>query len=94
MAVEERGRMNQQIQFPSCKTWDTHKDNKGIGDAGSTADFRMLWSALVCYRLQEGPIDFVLHALRALRPIRLPAPPCIPFFFVYLFFVLIVCLVG
>ena len=22
--------------------------NKGIGDAGSTADFRMLWSAMVC----------------------------------------------
>ena len=27
-------------------TWSTF--NKGIGDAGSTADFRMLWSAMVC----------------------------------------------
>ena len=25
--------------------------NKGIGDAGSTADFRMLWSAIVCFGL-------------------------------------------
>ena len=25
--------------------------NKGIGDAGSTADFRMLWSAIVCLGL-------------------------------------------
>ena len=25
--------------------------NKGIGDAGSTADIRMLWSAMVCYSL-------------------------------------------
>ena len=25
--------------------------NKGIGDAGSTADFRMLWSAMVCLGL-------------------------------------------
>ena len=24
------------------------RPNKGIGDAGSTADFRMLWSAMVC----------------------------------------------
>ena len=26
-------------------------DNKGIGDAGSTADLRMLWSAIVCLGL-------------------------------------------
>ena len=25
--------------------------NEGIGDAGSTADFRMLWSAMVCLGL-------------------------------------------
>ena len=25
-----------------------YHENKGIGDAGSTADFRMLWSAMVC----------------------------------------------
>ena len=25
--------------------------NKGIGDAGNTADFRMLWSAMVCLGL-------------------------------------------
>ena len=25
--------------------------NKGIGDAGSTADLRMLWSAIVCLGL-------------------------------------------
>ena len=25
--------------------------NRGIGDAGSTADIRMLWSAMVCYSL-------------------------------------------
>ena len=28
-----------------------HKANKGIGDAGSTADLRMLWSAIVCLGL-------------------------------------------
>ena len=27
--------------------------NKGIGDAGSTADFRMLWSAMVCFGLLQ-----------------------------------------
>ena len=27
------------------------KENKGIGDAGSTADFRMLWSGIVCFGL-------------------------------------------
>ena len=57
--------------------------NKGIGDAGSTADLRMLWSAIVClglgllksaldfvcYRCK--PLDFVLRALRALRPVGL-----------------------
>ena len=26
-------------------------ENKGIGDAGSTADIRILWSAMVCYCL-------------------------------------------
>ena len=26
-------------------------DKKGIGDASSTADFRMLWSAIVCLGL-------------------------------------------
>ena len=26
-------------------------NNKGIGDAGSTADIRMLWSAIVCLGL-------------------------------------------
>ena len=26
-------------------------NNKGIGDAGSTADIRMLWSAMVCLGL-------------------------------------------
>ena len=30
---------------------DNHNNNKGIGDAGSTADFRMLWSAIVCLGL-------------------------------------------
>ena len=30
---------------------DPHDKNKGIGDAGSTADFRMLWSAIVCLGL-------------------------------------------
>ena len=29
----------------------TETKNKGIGDAGSTADFRMLWSAMVCLGL-------------------------------------------
>ena len=33
---------------------------------------------------QEGPHDFFLRALWALRPVRLPAPPCIPLFF-YIF---------
>ena len=28
-----------------------HLENKGIGDAGSTTDFRMLWSAIVCVGL-------------------------------------------
>ena len=27
------------------------REYKGIGDAGSTADIRMLWSAMVCYSL-------------------------------------------
>ena len=27
------------------------KINKGIGDAGSTADMKMLWSAIVCLGL-------------------------------------------
>ena len=27
------------------------RSNKGIGDAGSTADFRILWSAMVCLGL-------------------------------------------
>ena len=54
------------------------KLNKGIGDAGSTADLRMLWSAivclelgllqsafdLVCYRCK--PLDFVTYMLFAL----------------------------
>ena len=26
-------------------------ENKGIADAGSTADFRILWSAIVCLGL-------------------------------------------
>ena len=26
-------------------------DNKGIGDAGSSADIIMLWSTIVCYSL-------------------------------------------
>ena len=30
---------------------DNSSLNKGIGDAGSTADFRMLWSAMVCLGL-------------------------------------------
>ena len=36
---------------------------------------------------QKGPLDFVIRALQALRPVRLPAPPCIP-----LFLCLILCL--
>jgi len=68
------------------------EDLTDIGDAGSTADFRMLWSAivclglllsaldLVCYSLAWSaivclgckPLDFVLRALRALRPVRQP----------------------
>ena len=33
--------------------------NKGIGDAGSTADIRMLWpwSALVCLGLLQSALD-------------------------------------
>ena len=30
---------------------DADGANKGIGDAGSTADLRMLWSAIVCLGL-------------------------------------------
>ena len=30
---------------------DLYHDDKGIGDAGSTADLRMLWSAIVCLGL-------------------------------------------
>ena len=30
---------------------DNLMKNKGIGDAGSTADLRMLWSAIVCLGL-------------------------------------------
>ena len=29
----------------------TYVNSKGIGDAGSTADLRMLWSAIVCLGL-------------------------------------------
>ena len=29
------------------------RENKGIRDAGSTADFRMLWSAMVCFGLLQ-----------------------------------------
>ena len=36
----------QHAQFLQCLS-----DNKGIGDAGSTADLRMLWSAIVCLGL-------------------------------------------
>ena len=36
----------------SCQISAAHTlNNKGIGDAGSTADFRMLWSAMVCLGL-------------------------------------------
>ena len=39
--------------FRTCNTLNLRKQelNKGIGDAGSTADFRMLWSAMVCLGL-------------------------------------------
>ena len=40
--------------FLSSRNMINPQFNKGIGDAGSTADFRMLWSAmvtLVCYSL-------------------------------------------
>ena len=75
------------LSFPSAEinqiTYNTALPKKGIGDAGSTADLRMLWSAivclepgllqsaldLVCYRCK--PLDFVLRALRALRPVGL-----------------------
>ena len=30
---------------------EDNDDNKGIGDAGSTEDIRMLWSAMLCYSL-------------------------------------------
>ena len=39
---------NKSIYF-NIKVWIYF--NKGIGDAGSTADFRMLWSAMVCLGL-------------------------------------------
>ena len=35
--------------------------NKGIGDAGSTADMRMLWSAMVCYSLPWSGIMYVWY---------------------------------
>ena len=31
-----------------CKYAHCPASNKGIGDAGSTADLRMLWSVIVC----------------------------------------------
>ena len=39
--------------FPHCALHPCHlanllSSNKGIGDAGSTADIGMLWSAIVC----------------------------------------------
>ena len=30
---------------------------KGVGDAGSTAEFRMLWSAMVCLGLLQSALD-------------------------------------
>ena len=38
------------VKFEMGKV-DYHTRNKGIGDAGSTADFTMLWSAIVCLGL-------------------------------------------
>ena len=40
------------IQNKSINIWNMYYDNnKGIGDAGSTADLRMPWSAIVCLGL-------------------------------------------
>ena len=37
--------------------------NKGIGDAGSTADLRMLWSAIVCLGLEVGSLGYLVTNL-------------------------------
>ena len=37
--------------LPGHQDDDDGFSNKGIGDAGSTADFRMPWSAIVCLGL-------------------------------------------
>ena len=37
--------------------------NKGIGDAGSTADIGMLWSAIVCLGLLWSALDLVCYSL-------------------------------
>ena len=37
--------------------------NKGIGDAGSTADIRMLCSAIVCLGLLKYALDLVCYSL-------------------------------
>ena len=36
---------------------DEHRWNKGIGDDGSTADIRMIWSAMVCLGLLLSALD-------------------------------------
>ena len=36
---------------------------KGIGDIGSTADIRMLWSAIVCLGLLKSALDLVCYSL-------------------------------
>ena len=45
----------------------------------------------------HGPLDFVLHAFLALRPVHRPAPPCIPLFVWFVGFVWsiwFICFVG
>ena len=54
------------------------------------AGCRMRGDAGGCKGMQ-GPLDFVLCALRALRPVRRPLPPGIPLF-VCLFVLFFVCL--
>ena len=80
----------------NCHYCNRYLLHKGIGDAGSTADFKMQCNAMHDgQKGQEGPLDFVLRALWALRPVRLPAAPCIPFFCRFVFSLLLfVCLVG
>ena len=44
-------------------TTQAEGEKKGIGDADSTADFRMLWSAIVCLGLLQSALDLVYYSL-------------------------------